>query len=81
MDTPAITIPGDNNEAVYTLTASGGAPLGPTQLALVATTTDGIDSGWYTGVGRVRVSTPFFKFDIADPHMDLKSQPTAVRRG
>ncbi len=78
---PAITIPGDKNEAIYTLTASGGAPLGPTQLALVATTTDGIDSGYYTGVGRVRVSTPFFKFEVADPHIDLKSQPTAARRG
>ena len=78
---PAITIPGDKNEAIYTLTASGGAPLGSTQLALVATTTDGIDSGWYTGVGRVRVSTPFIKFDVADPHIDLKSQPTAARRG
>ncbi len=78
---PAITIPADKTEAVYSLTASGGAPLGPTQLALVATTTDGIDSGWYTGVGRVRVSTPFIKFDVADPHIDLKSQPTAARRG
>lgn len=78
---PAITIPPDKTEAVYSLTASGGAPLGPTQLALVATTTDGIDSGWYTGVGRVRVSTPFIKFDVADPHIDLKSQPTAARRG
>ena len=78
---PAITIPADKNEAIYSLTASGGAPLGPTQLALVATTTDGIDSGWYTGIGRVRVSTAFIKFDIADPHIDLKSQPTAARRG
>lgn len=78
---PAITIPPDKTEAVYSLTASGGAPLGPTQLALVATTTDGIDSGWYTGVGRVRVSTPFIKFEVADPHIDLKSQPTAARRG
>ena len=78
---PAITIPGDKTEAIYTLTASGGAPLGPTQLALVATTTDGIDSGYYTGVGRVRVSTPFFQFEVADPHIDLKSQPTAARRG
>ena len=78
---PAITIPADKNEAIYSLTASGGAPLGPTQLALVATSTDGIDSGWYTGIGRVRVSTAFIKFDIADPHIDLKSQPTAARRG
>ena len=78
---PAITIPGDKSEAIYTLTASGGAPLGLTQLALIATTTDGIDSGYYTGVGRVRVSTPFIKFDVADPHIDLKSQPTAARRG
>ncbi len=78
---PAITIPSDKTEAVYSLTASGGAPLGPTQLALIATTKDGIDSGYYTGVGRVRVSTPFFQFDVADPHIDLKSQPTAARRG
>ena len=79
---PAITIPSDKTEAVYTLTASGGAPLGPTQLALVSTTTTGsIDSGYYTGVGRVRVSTPFFQFEVADPHIDLKSQPTAARRG
>jgi len=78
---PAITIPGDKTDAVYTLTASGGAPVGTSQLALIATTTDGIDSGYYTGVGRVRVSTPLFKIDVADPHIDLKSQPVAIRRG
>jgi hypothetical protein len=63
------------------MTANSSAALGPSQIALVATTIDGIDSGTYTGVGRTRVSTPFFKFDVADPHIDLKSQPTAVRRG
>jgi hypothetical protein len=78
---PAITIAPDQSEAVFTMTANSSAALGPSQIALVATTIDGIDSGAYTGVGRTRVSTPFFKFDVADPHIDLKSQPTAVRRG
>lgn len=78
---PAMTIPPDKTAAIYTLTASGGAPVATSQVALIATTTDGIDSGYYTGVGRVRVSTPFFKIDVADPHIDLKSQPVAVRRG
>lgn len=78
---PALTIPPDKTDATYTLTANGGAPIAISQLSLIATTTDGIDSGYYTGVGRVRVSTPFFKVHVADPHIDLKSQPVAVRRG
>lgn len=78
---PAVTIAPDKTDAVYTLTASGGAPIATSQLALIATTTGGIDSGYYTGVGRIRVSTSFFKIDVTDPHIDLKSQPVAVRRG
>ncbi len=78
---PASTIPPGETSAVYTLTASSGAAIGNTQIALVATTTDGIESGYYTGVDRRRVSTPFFGIDVADPHVDLKSQPSALRRG
>jgi hypothetical protein len=78
---PAITIEPEESDAVYTLTASGGAPLGTSQLSLVATTTDGIVSGYYTGVDRRRVATSFFPVTIADPHISLASQPTAVRRG
>lgn len=78
---PAITIESGQSTATYTLTASGGAPIGESEISLVATTTDGIDSGYYTGVDRVRVATPFFAVTVADPHIDLKSQPTAIRRG
>ena len=78
---PAITIGPQETSAIYTLTAGGGAPLGTSEISLVATTTDGIESGYYTGVDRVRVATPFFPITVADPHLDLKSQPTAIRRG
>lgn len=78
---PAITIAPNETSATYTLTASGGAPLGQSEISLVATTTDGIESGYYTGVDRVRVATQFFEITVADPHVELKSQPTAIRRG
>lgn len=77
----AVTIPANATSGVYNLTASSGAPIGLSRMALIATTTDGIESGYYTGVDRMRVSTPFFPIEVADPHIDLKSPPTAIRRG
>ena len=78
---PAITIPPGETSAVYTFTAGGGTPISSSKVSLVATTTDGIDSGYYTGVDRVRAATQFFEITVADPHVNLKSQPTALRRG
>lgn len=77
----AITIQPDKSSTVYNITASGGAPIGTSQMALVATTTGGVDSGYYTGTSRMRVSTPFFPVEVADPHIDVKAPPTAIRRG
>ena len=77
---PAITIEPGQTEAVFNITASGGAPLGKAKLALISTT-DGTYSGYYTGVGRMRVSTRFIDIEVAEPHLSLSSQPSAIRRG
>ena len=80
LGSPAVTIEPGQTEADYNISASGGAPLGKAMLALISTT-DGTPSGYYTGVGRMRVSTRFIDIEVAKPHLRLTSQPSAIRRG
>lgn len=72
------TIPGDASEAVLRLHADALAKPGSFQMAATASTT----GGWYyTGAGRVRVSTGFIELTVAEPYFTLTSHPAAVRRG
>ncbi|MFT7638557.1 MAG: hypothetical protein ACI9G1_000281 [Pirellulaceae bacterium] len=46
-------------------------------VALQATTLRGL---YFNGVGDVRVSSRFFDLEIAEPYVELRSQPVAIRR-
>ena len=46
-------------------------------MALQATTLRGT---YFNGVGDIRVSSPFFDLKIAEPYVELRSQPIAIRR-
>lgn len=73
-----ITIPAGESTSVIHLHADAAAKPGAYQLAVTASTT----GGWYyTGAGRVRVSSGFIQLEVAEPYFTLTSQPAAVRRG
>lgn len=78
---PATIIPAGQSEIDFPLSASTRAALDTSQISLVATTLDYGIQGAYTGVGRTRVASAFFEVEVVDPHIQLKSSPTAIRRG
>ncbi len=77
---PATIIPAGESEGVLRIGGEANAPLGKCPLVVSATTTrEDMDS--YLGTGRVRVSSELVDLTIADPFVELASQPIAVRRG
>lgn len=77
---PAQIIPAGVNEAVLRITGDLNAPLGKCLIVLSASTTrDDLDA--YLGTGRVRVSSSLVELIIAEPFVELSSEPQTVRRG
>jgi len=75
---PTVTIPAGESEGLLRLSATGSAVPGTYRLALTASTTGG---SYYLGAGRTRVSSDFVDITVAQPYVELKSDPVAVRRG
>jgi hypothetical protein len=73
-----VTIPADKTEAEYRIQANAKAAAGVYQIAMNATTTGG-DA--YSGVGRVRVSSPFVELKLSDPYLAIDLKHAAVERG
>lgn len=78
---PKVTIPSGESEAVLRLSAAANAPLGPQPFVVTATTTQGLEHGWYLGAGRIRVSSEIVSLTVAEPFVELASQPDSLRRG
>lgn len=77
---PAAIIPAGESEAVLRITGEANAPLGKCPLVVSASTTrEDLDA--YLGTGRIRVSSEIVDLTIAEPFVELASQPEAVRRG
>ena len=77
---PATIIPAGESEAVLRITGESNAPLGKCPLVISASTTrEDLDA--YLGTGRIRVSSEIVDLIIAEPFVELASQPAAVRRG
>jgi hypothetical protein len=77
---PTATIPAGETEAILRITGEPNAPLGPCPLVVTASTTrDDLDA--YLGTGRVRVSSEIVNLIVAEPFVDLASQPESIRRG
>jgi hypothetical protein len=74
---PEEVIPSGATEAVLRITAERNAPLGKGPLYVAATTRD---SG-KVGYGDVRVSSQLIEIEVAEPFVELASEPTSVRRG
>lgn len=77
---PTTTIPAGQTEAVLRVSGEANAPLGNCPLVVVASTIrEDLDA--YLGTGRIRVSSEIVKLTIAEPFVELASQPESVRRG
>jgi hypothetical protein len=77
---PAATIPAGESEALLRVSAENVAPLGTWPIVVVASTVrEDVDG--YLGVGRVRVSSEIVNLTVAEPYVELASQPDSVRRG
>jgi hypothetical protein len=78
---PKATIPSGESESVLRISAAGNAPLGKQPLVVTATTTEGLEHGWYLGAGRVRVSSEISSLTVAEPFVELAARPESIRRG
>lgn len=77
---PAVIVPGDQSESILRISGEPNAPIGQCPIVISATTVrDDLDA--YLGTGRIRVSSNFVSVDVAEPFVELVSQPEAVRRG
>ena len=76
---PAETISGSATEATLRITAEQNAPLGAGPLFVRATTLP--QGSGELGAGRVMVSSEIITITVADPFVELASQPTSIRRG
>lgn len=77
---PAAVIPAGESEAVMRITGEANAPLGKCPFVVTASTSRE-DMDAYLGTGRVRVSSEIVDLIIAEPYVELASQPQAIRRG
>jgi len=77
---PATIIPAGENAGILRITGELNAPLGKCPLVISACTMrEDLDP--YLGTGRIRVSSEIVDLSIAEPFIELTSQPEAVRRG
>ncbi len=77
---PTTTIRAGKSEGLLRITGEANAPLGRCPLVVTASTTrDDLDP--YLGTGRIRVSSEIVDLMIAEPYVELASQPESVRRG
>jgi len=80
---PKDVIPPGATEATLRITADAKAPLGKGPLYVMATTLGGENEGasQYLGAGRIRVSSQIIEVEVAEPFVELASEPVSVRRG
>ncbi|MBI3207783.1 MAG: PPC domain-containing protein [Candidatus Solibacter usitatus] len=75
----SITVPAGKTEASFRIQAGEKIPAGISQFSLSATTSDAGDA--YSGIGRIRVSSPFLKLEVAEPYVTIDLKRASVERG
>ncbi|HKE21499.1 MAG TPA: PPC domain-containing protein [Bryobacteraceae bacterium] len=74
----SVTVPADKSEATFQIQANDKAAPGIYQIAMNASTTGG-DS--YSGIGRIRLSSPFVPLKVSAPYLTLDIQRGSVELG
>lgn len=75
---PSLVIEENQDAATLRLFAGANAKPSTWKVAATASTTGG---EYYLGTGRIRSSSAFVELAIAEPYVELKNKPAAVRRG
>jgi hypothetical protein len=73
-----VTIPADKDESVFHIQANAKASPGVYKIAMNATTTGG---DFFSGIGRVRVSSAFVDLKISEPSLAIELKRSSVERG
>lgn len=73
-----VTIPAGKDEAQFKIRADGKAAPGTYRVAMNATTTGG---DGFSGIGRIRVSSPFIELKISEPYLTVDLKRASVERG
>lgn len=73
-----VTIPAGKSEVLYRVQANDKAATGTFPIALNATTTGGDST---SGIGRIRVSTPFTPLEVAEPYVAIELKRSSIERG
>jgi hypothetical protein len=74
-----VTVPAGKDEATFRLQADGKAAPGTYHIAMNAATSGVGDA--YSGVGRVRVSSPFIELKVTQPYLTIDLGRGSVERG
>ena len=74
-----VTIAAGKDEATFRLQADAKAAPGVYRIAMNASTSGTGDA--YSGVGRIRVSSPFVELQVTEPYLTIDLQRTSVERG
>jgi hypothetical protein len=74
-----VTIPAGKDEAAFRIQADGKAAPGTYRIAMNASTSGVGDA--YSGVGRVRVSSPFIELKVTQPYLTIDLGRGSVERG
>jgi hypothetical protein len=74
-----VTIPADKSEAVFKIRADNKAVPGTYRIAMNASTTGAGDA--FSGVGRIRVSSPFLELKVSEPYLSVEFQRASIERG
>jgi hypothetical protein len=76
---PEETIASDRADAVLRVSAKSTAQIGTAPLSVVAFTRRNSATS-HGGTGNLRVSAPIIPITVAEPYLDLRSDPVSVRR-
>lgn len=74
-----VTIPADKTEGTFTIQANDKAAPGVYQVAINGSTAGVGDA--YSGVGRIRVSSPFVELKVSQPYLTIDLGRSSVEQG
>jgi hypothetical protein len=75
---PTATIPPEKTEGEFKIQANNKAAAGTYQIAMTASTTGGDGA---SGIGRIRVSSPFVNLEVAEPYVTIDLKRSSIEQG
>ena len=77
---PITTIPPNEDSAILKLSVGGSAVKGRQPFVIIGNNVHGTLTPWL-GTGHIHVSSDIVNLEVADPYLQLTTQPESIRRG